>query len=316
MSDINSIDLRRLDGTLLMVFLGLMRHRKATRVATEMGLTQPAVSHALKRLRELYDDPLFVRRAHGLEPTARAHALEPGIRRAARLLSASVASPAAFDPVKSEASVRIAAFDYELATLLPALISHVAGIGSRIGLHSQTLSSEGALAALTDGRVDLAIGFFETLPARPERRSFRAETLYVETYVLAAHADHPIFEDLTPATYADAPHLLVAPEGVARGVVDMALGGFGLRRTVRATVPQFFPALSILAESGLVATLPRRVAQTCCARFGLRHVPLPFTSPTFAVRAVRHRRDAENPVHAWLSDTLREQVKEDVHQTR
>ena len=87
MSDINEIDLRLVDTTILLVFLGAMRHRQATAVAREMGLTQPAVSHALKRLRNLYGDPLFLRRAHGLEPTSVAHELEPKVRRIVRLLS-------------------------------------------------------------------------------------------------------------------------------------------------------------------------------------------------------------------------------------
>ena len=288
-----------------MVFLGLMRHRKATLVAQEMGLTQPAISHALKRLRLLYNDPLFLRQAQGFEPTARARALEPSIRRAVRLLSDSVRAPAPFDPATSEATLRIAAFDYELATLLPYLIAHATGIGSSIDIHSLTLSSDGALAALTDGRVDLAVGFFETLPSRVEQGPFLPETLYVEEYVVVARCGHPLFEDLTSPRYADASHLLVTPDGVARGVVDMALDALGLQRKARATVPQFFPAITVLAGSDLIATLPRRVAETYGKRFGLHHAPLPFASPMFAIRAVRHQRDRDSPVHDWLLDTLR-----------
>ena len=99
MSDINQIDLRLVDTTILLVFLGAMRHRKATLVAEEMGLTQPAVSHALKRLRNLYNDPLFLRRAHGLEPTALALELEPKIREIVRKISETLAGPDAFDPL-------------------------------------------------------------------------------------------------------------------------------------------------------------------------------------------------------------------------
>ena len=98
MNSINEIDLRRVDTTILLVFLGIMRHRKATAVAHEMGLTQPAVSHALKRLRNLYNDPLFLRRAHGLEPTALAHELEPKVRRIVRLISETLDGAEAFDP--------------------------------------------------------------------------------------------------------------------------------------------------------------------------------------------------------------------------
>ncbi len=163
-------------------------------------------------------------------------------------------------------------------------------------------------SGFSEGRVDLAVGFSQTLPVRPEGAPFLTETLYVKEHVLAARTGHPIYEGLTPATYADAPHLLIAPEGVARGTVDMTLDGPGLRRTVRATVPQFFPALSVLAGSDLVATLSRRIALTCCWRFGMRYAPLLYASPSFAVRAVRHRRDAGRPVHAWPLDVLRAQA--------
>ena len=98
MRDINQIDIRLIDTTILLVFLATMRHRKATAVAHEMGLTQPAVSHALKRLRNLYDDPLFLRRAHGLEPTALARELEPKVRRIVRLISETLEGSEEFDP--------------------------------------------------------------------------------------------------------------------------------------------------------------------------------------------------------------------------
>ncbi len=306
MTDINDIDIRLLDGTVLLVFLGLMRHRKATLVAEEMGLTQPAISHGLKRLRMLYGDPLFLRKAQGLEPTALARNLEPKIRRAVRTLSESLAEPSEFDPSSSEISLRIAGFDYELATLVPRMIAYAAGVGPKISINSLTLSSEEALNALIQSRIDLAIGFFETLPSRDPSGSFCSEDLYVEEYVVTGRRDHPLFRrGVDTRGYVDAPHLLVTPSGVVKGTVDFALDARGLHRNVHATVPLFFPALSVLEHSDMIATLPRKVAETHAGRFNLRFEPLPFDSPYFSVRAVWHRRDADSRVHAWLIDMLK-----------
>jgi len=122
MPDIEINKLRRLDLTLLLVFLGLLAHRRAVAVAGELGLTQSAVSHALKRLREVFDDPLFLRRPHGLEPTAVALELEDNVRVAVDSLSAALAGPRRFVAAEATQTVRIGAFDGQLATLMPDLV--------------------------------------------------------------------------------------------------------------------------------------------------------------------------------------------------
>ena len=306
MTDISNTKLRLVDVSILLVFLGLMRHRKATLVAKEMQLTQPAISHALRRLRDLYRDPLFLRKAQGLEPTALARELEPRIRRAVRNISESLIEPQEFNPAESEISLRIAGFDYELAALVPQLIARTAGIGPRITITSLTLSSDDALDALLQGRVDLAIGFFETLPGRGPVGPYISKDIYVEEYVVAGRQGHSYFDGESDIrSYANEPHLLVTPSGVTKGLVDYALDALGLHRNVHATVPQFFPALSVLEHSDMIATLPCKIATLYAARFNLRFAPLPFPGPTFSVRAVRHQRDAESPVHRWLIEMLR-----------
>ena len=138
-----------------------MRHRKATTVAHEMGLTQPAVSHALKRLRNLYDDPLFLRRAHGLEPTALAHELEPKVRRIVRLISETLEGLEDFDPKTVATNLRIGAFDYELTGIIPQLVTELSRVSPNISVHAFPLQNHQALEALAQGQIDLAIGYFD-----------------------------------------------------------------------------------------------------------------------------------------------------------
>ncbi|MCY3880053.1 MAG: LysR family transcriptional regulator [Rhodobacteraceae bacterium] len=309
MTDINTIDLRLIDTTILLVFLGTMRHRKATTVAREMGLTQPAVSHALKRLRNIYDDPLFLRRAHGLEPTALAHELEPKIRRIVRLISETLEGAEEFDPRSTVADLRIGAFDYELTGIIPRLVSVLRKVSPNISVHAFPLYNIEALDALGQGRIDLSIGYFD-FPAKGES-TFVAEELISEHYVLAGRQNHPLLSgDLTLEKIAAADHLLVSPHGPIRNLVDHALHLHGYNRNIQIIVPSLFSALSIVENSDLVVTLPSRVARSNARRFRITHTSLPIEGCSFQLQAVRHVRDATNPLHIWLLEHLRGVISE------
>lgn len=309
MTDINEIDLRLVDTTILLVFLGTMRHRKATTVAREMGLTQPAVSHALKRLRNIYDDPLFLRRAHGLEPTALARELEPKVRRIVRLISETLEGAEEFHPSSTATDLRIGAFDYELTGIIPQLVSELRKVSPNISVHAFPLHNYEALDALAQGQIDLSIGYFD-FPARGES-SFVAEELYSEHYVLAGRQDHPLFSgDLTLEQIAAANHLLLSPYGPIRNLVDHALHLHGYKRNIQTIVPSLFSALSIVESSDLVVTLPSRVARSNARRFRIAHKSLPIEGGSFQLQAVRHVRDATNPLHIWLLEHLRGVISE------
>ena len=296
MSDIDKMRLRRLDLTVLLVFAGLMRTRKATAVAAEMGLTQSSVSHALGRLRGVFGDPLFLRRPHGLEPTAVATALEGPVRAAIEALAGALSGPPAFDPGAFRGVVRIGAFDSEQATLLPLLLRRAAAEAPGLTVSVRGLVRAEALAALASGGLDLALGYFWSLPAE-----FRADRLMTETYAVVSRS-RPA--PMTLAEYAAAPHVVVSPAGDLRGLVDTALEALGLERRVIAAVPQFFPALAAVAATGCVATLPRRLAEAYAPGFGLSAHPPPLPLRGFTVSAVRHARDARNPLHDWLVAAL------------
>lgn len=309
MRDINKVDLRLVDTTILLVFLGTMRHRKATAVAAEMGLTQPAVSHALKRLRILFDDPLFLRRAHGLEPTALARELEPKIRRIVRLISETLEGTEEFDPGSASTDLRIGAFDYELTSIIPKLVAKLRKFSPHINVHAFPLHDDEALNALVQGQIDLSIGYFEL--ARGSEKSYVAAPLYDEHYVLAGRQDHPLFsEPLTLENIADENHLLISPYGPIRNLVDHALHLQGLKRNIQTIVPSLFAALSIVENSDLVVTVPKRVAQSNERRFKIAHRSLPIQGGTYQLHAVRHIRDANNPLHTWLLEQLQSVVAE------
>ena len=160
MSDLSNNELRRLDLTLLLVFLGLLKHRKAALVAQEIGLTQSAISQALKRLRDIFGDELFLRRPHGMEPTSTALALEPAVASAVEALRGALGATQDFDPASASGTIRIAALDAEQAVLIPLLASRLIEKAPGLRLSVLPLGRGAAVEALTEGKADLALGFF------------------------------------------------------------------------------------------------------------------------------------------------------------
>jgi DNA-binding transcriptional LysR family regulator len=300
MSDFDKVKLRRLDVTVLLVFSGLMRLGKATLVAEELGLTNSSISHALRRLRDVFDDELFLRRPHGLEPTAFTRSIEPAVQSALEALQGALAGPMSFEPARSEAHIRLAAQDYEIATIVPALLARLRTVAPGMTLSIQALAKPDALKALEAGDVDLALGFFPEL-ATPFLNSFLLE----ETYLVAAHPNHPFLKDGQDLqAYLSADHLLVSGDATMAGIVDQVLAGQGLKRRVALSVPLFLPALAMLPGNAMLATLPAALVKAHAARFGLAFAPPPVDVRAFQVQAVRHVREEKNPMIGWLIDEL------------
>ena len=300
--NIDEIELRRLDLTVLLVFLNLQRFGKASLVAEHMGLTQSSISHSLKRLREAFGDPLFLRNPKGMEPTAVALALEPKIRRVVETLSDALNAQSVFDPAQATDVIRIGAYDNEMTTLIPDLLQSIQqqAPGMRVSLRS--LGRHPALEALLQHDIDLALGFAWNIP-----RSIHKIDLYEETYALVMRAGHPLAgQEISLDTYVQAQHLVVSPSGDLSGIVDMELAKIGKTRHISLSVPQFLPALSILATTDLITLLPSRLAASQAARYSLTTAKPPLEVRNFPVSALLHERHANSPMHAWLIEALRQ----------
>jgi DNA-binding transcriptional LysR family regulator len=291
MPDINDIKLRQLDLMLLTVFSEAMRHRKLTVVAARLGLTQSAISHSLKRLRRAFDDELFVRRPFGVEPTRRALEIADPVERIILLSREVVGEPQTFDPPTSERLFKIAGADHQIALFAPMLIKRLRleAPGVRLSFRPQTRKD--ALKALADGELDVAIGVQRAPSTEYEHRH-----LFDETYRVLARARHPgIIRKLTLKTYLDLDHVLVSFGGNLRGIVDVSLAKLGKARRVVASVPYFFPAFAVVAETDAVATMPTRMAELHRRSFGLVCHDPPIELTSFAVHALWHRRNGNDP---------------------
>ena len=300
MSDLSTSQLRRLDLTLLLVFLGLVRHRKAADVAVELGLTQSAISQAVKRLRDIFQDDLFLRRPHGMEPTATALALEDPVRRAVEALRGALGVARAFDPVQAEGVVRIAALDAEQAVLIPPLAAGLRQAAPGLRLSVLPLGRADAVEALTEGRADLALGFIWDLP-----ETIQGEQLYEESFLVTGLPQAlPDAPSVSLDAYCAADHVLISPAGDLRGVVDDRLAAMGRNRTITLGLPAFLPALAAVASSGALLTLPARLAERLAPGFGLVTATPPLEVRRFPVSVFWHRRNSADPRTAWLRSQL------------
>lgn len=292
--------LRRLDLTTLIIFDRLMRLRKATAVAEELGLTAPGISHALRRLREAFGDDLFVRRPHGLDPTAFALGAAPHVARAIEEVRAAFSGPAPFDPRTAQGVLRVGAFDYELSTLMPRVIGAVAAAAPGIRIVARAIGRAQALEALASGELDCAIGYFWSTTD-----AIIATPLYTESYAVLFRRGDQDGRRMTLPRYLKARHILVSPAGELSGVVDAALAKEGRSRRVIASVPLFSLAFPIVRETGALATVPRRLADAFCGDFGLEAAAPPLAIRAFPVALARSRRNARSPLHNWLDAIIR-----------
>jgi len=300
MSELSISELRRLDLTLLLVFLGLVRHRKALDVADELGLTQSAISQALKRLRDIFGDELFLRRPHGMEPTATALALEAPVAAAVEALRTALGAARVFDPATATGLLRVAALDAEQAVLIPPLAARLREFSPGLTLSVLPLGRSAAMDALSDGHVDLALGFVWDAPD-----AICGEVLYRESFLVAGRPDMlPHAPRIRLDAYCAADHVLIAPGGDLRGVVDDQLEAMGRSRRVVLGLPAFLPALAAAAASGALVTLPARVALSFAAGFGLATAEPPLEVRSFPVSVFWHRRNDADPRTLWVRQQL------------
>lgn len=290
------IDGLPVDPGLLPALAALLRERSVSRAAERLGRTQPAVSHALARLRDQLGDPLLVRVGQRLTLTPRAEALREPLQRLLGQLAELVRPPAPFDPATSTRTFTTMATDYIAALVLPALLPGLRRDAPGIALHLRP-PSRSVYADLGEGAADL--GFVVRLAAQP---GIRGRRLFMDRFVCVLRDGHPAARrGLDLAAFLDLPHALVAPLGTPGGFVDDALAQHGHRaRKVALIVSHFSLAPAALADTDLVLTLPERLAAQLAAQHPLKIVPLPLRLAAFDVSLAWHDRVHHDPATAWM----------------
>src|SRR3954463_13694509 len=277
------MNVQDIDLNLLRVFDAVLHERGVTPAAARLGLTQPAVSNALARLRTVFGDPLFLRTPSGMDATPFARELAEPVRQALALLESALAHGPGFDPASATRAFRFYMSDLGQIEFLPPLIERVQTHAPGVRLEAVALEVEDIGAALAAGTLDLAVGFLPGLGAPVRRRS-----LFRDPYLCLMRADHPI-QSLTKKKFAEASHALVSYRGGHR-VIEEALERAGLARKIALRVPHFTVMPMVLERSDLLLTLPGRVARVYERRGNLISRSLPIPIPPAEVAVHWHER--------------------------
>jgi DNA-binding transcriptional LysR family regulator len=303
------INFRTLDLNLLKVFDVVMLERNVTRAAGRLSMTQPAVSNALRRLRESTQEELFVPSSTGMTPTAHAETLWPIVRASLDSLQEAF-EPQGFDPHVDARTFTLAMADATAALFVPVLVAALQREKAQVDLRIVPLATRDPRAMLEQGQADIAVGFFPevaaALAAEGGSGLMRREPLYGCEYVCVMRREHPLAQEgaLTLDAYCAAQHVRVSFAGRPRGFVDEALSRLGRERRVMITVNQFFTAGSVVHQSDLLTVLPRSFVPATGFASQLATRALPFDLPGIDVSLLWHRRHEQDTAQRWMRDTV------------
>jgi DNA-binding transcriptional LysR family regulator len=301
MRRIQAVDVASVDLNLLVALDALLVERSVTRAGRRIGLSQPAMSAALARLRGLFSDPLFIRTRAGMVPTQRALAVAAPLHDILSTVRVVLATQA-FDPAVTTAAFRLAMGDYGELVILPALHAALARRAPHATLRVMPIADPKAqLAQLGEGMIDLLIA-----PMLRAGSGVEVADLMSEDFVCVLRRSHPASTSRkwTLGSFARLRHLLVSPEGEGPALVDHILEKEGLSREIAVRVPHFMVAPALVASSDLVATLPRRVVALSALNDRLTSFEPPFGRRTFTMVAAWHAARLEEPSLRWFRDLV------------
>ncbi len=306
-----TLNFHTLDLNLLRVFDEVMAERSLTRAAHNLSLTQPAVSNALRRLRETLGDELVQRSGQGMAPTPRALAIWPAVRDALQQLQDSLI-PNEFVPDQAHSTFVLAMADATAAEIIPGLTETMEREAPGVSVRVLPLTTRDPRKLLDDEACDLAVGYFPAVLADLIARAqsgepvpFLYQRLYGGEYVCVMRKGHPLASGpFTLARFCSARHMLVSFSGQAFGFIDEALAALGRKRHVVLTVNQFFTAGRVVANSSLLTVLPRHFVRVTGFAEQLVLRPLPFEVSPVNVDALWHRRSQQHGAHVWLRQAI------------
>jgi DNA-binding transcriptional LysR family regulator len=294
---------------LLLAFEALLDEQNVSRAAARVGLSQPAMSNALSRLRKIFGDPLFQRTSRGVKATPRALDLAIPVRNGLSQLRAALEKPPQFDPANSSRIFRIAMTDYAEFVLLGSLLRSVsrAAPSVQIVVRRADRIFVPPEDLLRMGRFDAAIGFFpEANALQPRTQSLE---LFAEENVCIGRERHPLMRKrFGIGEFTAAGHVGVFYSDDTVGLIDSILAGHGLRRRLQATTPHFLSAVAVVANSDLIAVVPAGLARRFQPQLKLEIRKLPILLPTFHMRLLWHQHVSEDPAHQWLRSEIARSV--------
>jgi DNA-binding transcriptional LysR family regulator len=292
-------NLRNVDLNLLVTLHALLTERSVTRAAQRLHLSQPSVSVQLRKLRQIFADPLFIPGPGGLSPTTKAHALVQPLRSVLAEMTQLLQPRRRFDPADAAVTWQIAAADYAQYAILLPLLARLRRDAPGMRLAIREASHARMLKQVESGAIDLA---FMALEQAPER--LHHQMIFKEQYVLVARKGHPALKrKLTLDAFCKLEFIIVSPDGGGfRGITDTMLDGRGRKRRVVLSVPHFLFVPEAVARTDLVAMVPSRLVRVRTGHLQIVDPPLPI--PGYEMAMIWHERAHADPAHIWLREQL------------
>lgn len=296
----------RYDLNLLPVFLTLMEERNVTRAAERLGITQPALSNALARLRDMLQDPLFIRERYGMQPTQKAELLAPGIAAAVANLDELVLGQQGFDPAKAERLFTMAPNSYVEFVLVPGIVVRLRERAPGIRLRLAPFGTDLAETGVISGATAMVLGRIVDPPD-----NLVVQHLMDDGLACVVRADHPqVNKRMSKKQYEQLKHVNVLPPGRLRAGLFQALERQGLRREVAVSVTHFLAIPELVAATDYCATLPQMICRHLARDPRLKVLPAPVDLGTFPVEMAWHVRYRHDPAHQWLRALVAEVARE------
>ncbi len=296
------MNLSSLDLNLLVLLDALLDERNVTRGGARVGLSQPAASNALKRLRLVLNDPLLEPDGRGLKLSDRAHRLKGPLRKALDEMRAALEDPVTFDPTTAKFRVQVFASDHIVFVVLPRLYERLRACapGAEIIVHwSQT---DRVVESLERGAIDIAIGRYNNTPS-----AIRRAKLYDEVLVMQARRGHPALRgELSPEEFAAYPRIATSFDGRMFGDQEQAMARAGIDVTSAIVMPHLIAAPMMTLDSDLITIAPRRMAERLSQLLALDWRPLPFASSMVPIEMIWHERTVADPALAWFRNLVLE----------
>jgi DNA-binding transcriptional LysR family regulator len=294
------MELKDMDLNLLVVFNQLFIERRVSKVAESLQLTQPAVSNALRRLRKLLGDNLFLPTPHGMEPTPYAEQLADSVAHGLGMIHGAVNERMLFEPLNSRRSFRVAMTDIGEIYFLPKLLDAMSRTAPGISVDTVRNTSVNLKDEMEARHIDLAIGLLPQL-----KGGFFQRRLFRQRYVCMFRKGHRLAKrKVSLQDFCAAEHVVVVSAGTGHGRVDELLERQGIKRRVRLTVPHFVAVGHILSSTDMIATVPERFAQSVVSPFQLAYVAHPATLPEITINLFWHAKYHKDPANQWLRSLI------------
>ena len=297
---IHVMNIADVDLNLLVVFDAMVEHRSVTRAAEALGLSQPATSAALARMRKIFGDPLFVKSGQAMSPTPRATELATPVRRVIGMVKEEILQAAAFEPAHSSKTFNLIVPDIAEVILVPRLLERLRAQAPGVRIRTASMPRHAAGEALATGVAEIALGYYPDL----HKTGFYQQRLFKHRYVCIIRRDHPVIgASMTARQYMEASHAVVWPEG-REHLIESHLEVRKIKRKVVLELSHFMSLLAIIASSDLVATVPQDLADFFETHGNIRALELPIKSPEVEVHQSWHQRLHKDAANMWLRATI------------